>query len=312
MFLSRANLRTFARLGAFSTRPLPQTVGDQRCKYNFSSGRKLRSFNLLDAMSTKSLPQTISEQRCSYRFSSRRRATMMGASCFARQHMLNSSLGLAAVPSHFFRQPCRPFVGTTAGPDFYSLLGVKSTASAAEIKKAYFKMAKETHPDLNRDNPVAKERFQKVNDAYSVLKNSSKRKQYDRHRRSGDYTEWAQHENYGSRQQEQEDMFKSVWADFGVEDYITNLKEELSGAVEDVKKRGDWTRVHEFASEHRVLILGVVVPLAAALRFPGLVMAGLRVALFVPGVLWASLPPIVKLAVGSHLWRLLVSKSQRN
>lgn len=64
--------------------------------------------------------------------------------------------------------------------DLYSELGVERGANEADIKKAYRKLAKELHPDRNKDNPKAAERFSKVTHAYDILTDKSKRAQYDR------------------------------------------------------------------------------------------------------------------------------------
>ncbi len=64
--------------------------------------------------------------------------------------------------------------------DLYSKLGVARGADDAAIKKAYRKLAKELHPDKNKDNPKALERFKDVSAAYAILSDSSKRGQYDR------------------------------------------------------------------------------------------------------------------------------------
>lgn len=64
--------------------------------------------------------------------------------------------------------------------DLYSQLGVARGATEPEIKKAYRKLAKELHPDRNRDNPKASERFSKVAQAYEILSDKNKRAQYDR------------------------------------------------------------------------------------------------------------------------------------
>ena len=64
--------------------------------------------------------------------------------------------------------------------DLYSTLGVARAASEADIKKAYRKLAKELHPDRNRDNPKAAERFSKVTQAYDILTDKDKRARYDR------------------------------------------------------------------------------------------------------------------------------------
>ncbi len=74
-----------------------------------------------------------------------------------------------------------------SGKDFYKVLGVKDKASQDEIKKAYRKLAKENHPDANRDNPAAAERFKDIGEAYSVLSDPEKRKQYDQMRRLGSF-----------------------------------------------------------------------------------------------------------------------------
>jgi len=64
--------------------------------------------------------------------------------------------------------------------DLYSQLNVPRGASEADIKKAYRKLAKELHPDKNKDNPKATERFSKVTQAYDILTDKDKRAQYDR------------------------------------------------------------------------------------------------------------------------------------
>lgn len=64
--------------------------------------------------------------------------------------------------------------------DLYTQLGVARGASEPDIKKAYRKLAKELHPDKNKDNPKATERFSKVTQAYDILTDKAKRAQYDR------------------------------------------------------------------------------------------------------------------------------------
>ena len=64
--------------------------------------------------------------------------------------------------------------------DPYSTLGVPRTASEADIKSAYRKLAKELHPDRNKDNPKAAEKFSEVTRAYDLLSDKNKRAQYDR------------------------------------------------------------------------------------------------------------------------------------
>ena len=69
--------------------------------------------------------------------------------------------------------------------DYYAVLGVPKNASQAEIKKAYRKLAQQHHPDANRDDGQAEERFKEVSSAYDVLGNEQKRKEYDKVREMG-------------------------------------------------------------------------------------------------------------------------------
>ena len=64
--------------------------------------------------------------------------------------------------------------------DPYAILGVARNASEKDIKSAYRKLAKELHPDRNKDNPKAAERFSEVTSAYDLLSDAGKRAQYDR------------------------------------------------------------------------------------------------------------------------------------
>lgn len=67
-----------------------------------------------------------------------------------------------------------------ANRDFYKILNVGKTATTNEVKKAYRKLAKELHPDKNKDDPNASEKFSDLSAAYEVLSDEDKRKLYDR------------------------------------------------------------------------------------------------------------------------------------
>ena len=69
--------------------------------------------------------------------------------------------------------------------DFYSVLGVNKSASQSDIKKAYFKLAKKYHPDVNKTSG-AKEKFSEINTAYETLGDEGKRRTYDMTGMSGD------------------------------------------------------------------------------------------------------------------------------
>src|SRR5205085_4799249 len=63
--------------------------------------------------------------------------------------------------------------------DYYKALGVAKTAKPAEIKAAYRKLARKYHPDANKGDASAEERFKEISEAYSVLSDEKRRKEYD-------------------------------------------------------------------------------------------------------------------------------------
>ena len=73
----------------------------------------------------------------------------------------------------------RPLSGGIVPAEYYKVLGIDRSASAAEIKKAYRKLARKYHPDVNPDNAEAEQRFREIQEAYAVLSDTDKRKQYD-------------------------------------------------------------------------------------------------------------------------------------
>lgn len=76
--------------------------------------------------------------------------------------------------------------------DYYKILGVDKNASTTDIKKAYRKLALKYHPDRNKDNKEAEEKFKKISEAYAVLSDKEKRKQYDTFGASGFQQRYSQ------------------------------------------------------------------------------------------------------------------------
>uniref|UniRef100_A0A8C6ZIW5 DnaJ heat shock protein family (Hsp40) member A3 n=1 Tax=Nothoprocta perdicaria TaxID=30464 RepID=A0A8C6ZIW5_NOTPE len=86
------------------------------------------------------------------------------------------------------RLPAAAFHSSAAArakEDYYQVLGVPRSASQKDIKKAYYQLAKKYHPDTNKDDPKAKEKFSQLAEAYEVLSDEAKRKQYDAYGTAG-------------------------------------------------------------------------------------------------------------------------------
>ena len=75
-------------------------------------------------------------------------------------------------------------MATASAKDYYRILGIAESASADDIKKAYRRLAKQYHPDANPNNKDAAERFKEIGEAYGVLSDPDKRKQYDTMRKN--------------------------------------------------------------------------------------------------------------------------------
>ncbi len=88
--------------------------------------------------------------------------------------------------------------------DYYAILGISRNATKEEIKRAYRRLAKEWHPDVNPD-PKAKEHFQEINEAYYVLSDDEKRQEYDRILLTGDEKSYRDFMEYI------QDFLESIW-----------------------------------------------------------------------------------------------------
>lgn len=157
---------------------------------------------------------------------------------------------------------------------------------------------------MNPNDEQAKLKFQQVADAYEILSNADKRRAYD-----ANPDAHKQHQSSAGQQQQQQrahdtwaqatsdtTIIKEALREFGIE-----LQEDLSEVAAAVAK-GDYSKIWDFAKRRRALVISVALPLVALLRFPGPILAALRV---VPTVLLGGMTVLVRMKLGGFAFRVL-------
>jgi curved DNA-binding protein len=110
--------------------------------------------------------------------------------------------------------------------DYYSVLGVAPDATEDEIKKAYRKLALETHPDRNPGDSKAEERFKRISEAYGVLMDSKKRAQYDEYKRFGFQQGTGRPNGPTGFGYSQEEIFKDFFASRHAQEVFSEMQRE--------------------------------------------------------------------------------------
>lgn len=103
-----------------------------------------------------------------------------------------------------------------AKKDYYEILGVGRDASADEIKKAFRRLARKYHPDVNPDDPRAEDKFKEINEAFEVLKDPEKRSAYDQFGEAG-----LEGMGFDPRQAQSFSSFEDLFSDFGFGDIFS-------------------------------------------------------------------------------------------
>jgi len=122
--------------------------------------------------------------------------------------------------------------------DYYQVLGIDKTASAEEIKKAYRKLARKLHPDLNPNDKDAKQKFQQINEANEVLSDPEKRKKYDQYGK-----DWQDADKFSQQRNSQQPQYSTGNDFFGDTDgdyssFFESLFGRDHGQARQAKFRG--------------------------------------------------------------------------
>tara|TARA_R110000868_G_scaffold343094_2_gene604069 strand:- start:145 stop:1044 length:900 start_codon:yes stop_codon:yes gene_type:complete len=111
--------------------------------------------------------------------------------------------------------------------DYYKTLGITKTATEAEIKKAYRKMARKYHPDVNPNDKAAEAKFKEVNEANEVLSNAENRKKYDKHgkdwKHADDIERQQKQQQQYARQRHSSQQASGGFGDEGYSDFFESM-----------------------------------------------------------------------------------------
>jgi curved DNA-binding protein len=121
--------------------------------------------------------------------------------------------------------------------DYYKILGIPKTATEKDIKKAYRKLARKLHPDLNPDDKVAERKFKEINEANEVLSNPENRKKYDKYGKDWQHADAYEKAEQQQRQYQQANSQNSS-GNYAGQDYSDFFESMFGGASSRSRSQG--------------------------------------------------------------------------
>lgn len=144
--------------------------------------------------------------------------------------------------------------------NYYSILDVPTTANEDQIKQAYRALAMKYHPDKNPDNKIAEEKFKRISEAYSVLSDPQKRKEYDLSM-SNPFSSSGRTYTYGQNTNPfGEDFFSYQWR-----------QNRRDAQYENKREKEKISRTEAF----KILIRGIILTIAGLLLFKSVIFLGI-------------------------------------
>jgi curved DNA-binding protein len=122
--------------------------------------------------------------------------------------------------------------------DYYKILGIPKTASEEDIKKAYRKLARKLHPDLNPKDKEANRKFQQINEANEVLSDPEKRKKYDQYGENWEHAEQFEKAKQSGAGERRSRRTEESFSDFGDGHYSDFFEQMFGSGARSTKFRG--------------------------------------------------------------------------
>lgn len=136
--------------------------------------------------------------------------------------------------------------------DYYKILGVDKSASQDDVKKAYKKLARKYHPDLNPNDPDAHRKFQEINEANEVLSDPEKRKKYDQYGENWKHADEFEAQQQQYRQYQNGQGGGAYWSSSDDGSEFSDFFEQMFGGMGGRGRRSHGFRGQDYTTELQV------------------------------------------------------------